>query len=180
MTRTNLADQIHSPKKIKAPVARLSSKDTFVSTNPTNMKNRTTYACRLPLLLCSIFVAAMCVAQDHCWIKYSYDAAGNRIKREWWCGTPGEPDPGGEEKSARDFGFRLAPVPALDELTLTSERVLEHAELQIANAQGRVVLKGTVNGTRTVLNVSLLAAGLYILRLREPLVEFTSEFTILR
>lgn len=21
-------------------------------------------------------------AQDHCWIKYSYDAAGNRIKRE--------------------------------------------------------------------------------------------------
>lgn len=162
------------------PVARFGSKDTFVSTNSSNMHNRSTYEHRLPLLLCSILVATMCVAQDHCWIKYSYDAAGNRIKREWWCGTPGEPDPGGEEKSARDFGFRLAPVPALDELTLTSERVLEHAELQIANAQGRVVLKGTVNGTRTVLNVSSLAAGIYILRLREHLDEFTSEFTILR
>lgn len=132
------------------------------------------------LFLCACLSVTAGMAQDHCWIKYSYDAAGNRVKREWWCGTPGEPDPGGEEKSAKDFGFRLAPVPALDELTLTSERVLENAEVQITNAQGRVVLKRTMNGTRTVLNVSLLAAGLYILRLREPLAEFTSEFTILR
>ena len=32
------------------------------------------------------------VTQDHCWIKYSYDNAGNRIKRHWWCGDPNDPE----------------------------------------------------------------------------------------
>lgn len=124
----------------------------------------------------------MTIAQNHCWIKYTYDAAGNRIKREWWCGIPGDPDPQYEEKSARaaDFGFRLAPVPATDMLTLTSGRVLDNAEIEIINMQGRIVLKQMANGTRTNFNVAGLAAGLYVLRLRESSAEYTREFNIVR
>lgn len=135
------------------------------------------------LLLCGAFcVTASVIAQNHCWIKYSYDAAGNRIKREWWCGIPGDPDPEEEVKSLRaaDFGFRLAPVPATDMLTLTSERVLENAEVEIVSMQGRVVLKQMANGNRINFNVAGLAVGLYVLRLREPSTEYAHEFNIVR
>ena len=121
-------------------------------------------------------------AQDHCWIKYSYDPAGNRIKREWWCGIPKEPDPGSEVKSkeSQDFGFRVMPVPAADQLTFTSERSLANATLEVVNLQGRTVIKQGANGTRTVVDVSALAPGVYVLRVRDEGSEYSTEFNVLR
>lgn len=65
-------------------------------------------------------------------------------------------------------------------LTLTSGRVLDNAEIEIINMQGRIVLKQMANGTRTNFNVAGLAAGLYVLRLRESSAEYTREFNIVR
>ena len=67
-----------------------------------------------------------CIAQDHCWIKYRYDGAGNRIQRYWWCGDPTEVDeePNDDTKmiKAKDFGLRLFPNPANDLIQLRSKR----------------------------------------------------------
>jgi len=121
-------------------------------------------------------------AQDHCWIKYSYDAAGNRIKRYWWCGDPTllEHEVDGEPKSdmAKDFGFRVFPNPAKENLQLSSEYELSDAHLEIVDLQGRRVHSQRVSGTRVDIDVSRFSAGLYSLDLRTDQDEYSTTFSV--
>src|SRR5215213_8007136 len=92
------------------------------------------------LLLVAFFAFNLdLLAQDHCWIKYNYDAAGNRIKRYWWCGDPNKAEEeSGEPKSAMtaDFGLRLFPDPAAENVQLISEEEVTNAQLDVADLQG--------------------------------------------
>jgi hypothetical protein len=62
-----------------------------------------------------------------------------------------------------DF-IRIAPNPTSDQLYLTSATALQEDYL-MTDAQGRVVLKGTLSGKETTLSLLELAPGTYILRL---------------
>ena len=125
-----------------------------------------------------MFAVAKGLAQDHCWIKYSYDPAGNRIKREWWCGDPHTIE--GEDKSmaAKDFGLRTMPNPTGERLTLRSEVALENAQVELLDANGRSVLSQQITGTTAEFDVSLFATGLYTLRVHTERDEFLTTFSV--
>jgi hypothetical protein len=121
--------------------------------------------------------------QNHCWTKYNYDAAGNRIKRYWWCGDPNTTDgeENGETKSAMspDFGLRLIPNPAGEQVQLTSTTELSNAELNVLDLQGRMVLTQRFSGSWVELDVSRWSAGRYTLRLRTEQEEYTTSFSVI-
>jgi hypothetical protein len=126
------------------------------------------------------FMSVESIAQDHCWIKYSYDPAGNRINREWWCGDPNGHEEDAEPKAtaARDFGLRTMPNPASDQITLRSEEALDNAQVEMLDANGRSVLSQQITGTTADFDVSRLAPGLYTLRVRTESDEFFTTFSV--
>lgn len=134
--------------------------------------------------LCLLLVAMACLwaeralGQDHCWIRYRYDDAGNRIKREWWCGDPHQAEGEVKMRAPASFGLSLGPVPAKDELILRSEEALENAELEITDLQGRPVLRRSVTGSSIPITVGTWANGTYSLRLRTLADEYLYTFIV--
>ena len=117
---------------------------------------------------------------DHCWVKYIYDQAGNRIKREWWCGVPGGWDENGNPKTlpANAIGVRAYPNPADQTLELVTDTEIQEGEAVIRDEQGRVVLRQWIRGLRTQFDVSDLSNGLYLLDLKVAEVEYSTKFTV--
>lgn len=72
------------------------------------------------------------------------------------------------------------PIPASDQLTFTSERPLANASLEILTMQGRSAIKQSASGTRTIIDVSALAPGIYVFRVRDEVDEYSTEFNIVR
>lgn len=122
----------------------------------------------------------MLKAQDHCWIKYIYDAAGNRIERQWWCGDPNEAEHDNDDKmmAQGSFGLTLAPNPTRDLLTLSSETALANATVKITNGEGRTIHTGRMNGQRMDFDMSTYDAGTYLLVVRHGQNEYQKRFTI--
>jgi hypothetical protein len=133
------------------------------------------------LFLCTILVAwnTGTFAQDHCWIKYNYDAAGNRIKRYWWCGDPNEIDPGEKSALKQDFGLRLFPNPAAETVRLASTQEFTNAELNVLDMQGRRVHQQRFTGSSLDLDVSMWSAGRYTLFIRTEMEEYTTGFSVM-
>ena len=131
------------------------------------------------LFTVSLLFASDLFGQNHCWIKYTYDAAGNRIERKWWCGDPHVADED-ETKSMEQaaFGFMLAPNPARDNLVLTSEADMANASVSITSGDGRTVHNTRMNGGRMEFDISAYEAGQYILTLRSGQEEYQSRFTV--
>ncbi|QQR87946.1 MAG: T9SS type A sorting domain-containing protein [Flavobacteriales bacterium] len=130
-----------------------------------------------------LFLAGMTVvAQSHCWVKYKYDAAGNRIKRYWWCGDPNEIEKEEEVKTksamAEDFGLRLYPNPASDAVQLSSTSDMANAQLEVLDLQGRRVHSERVAGMLVSIDVSSWSAGRYTLVLRREQEEYTTSFSV--
>lgn len=117
---------------------------------------------------------------DHCWVKYSYDPAGNRIKREWWCGDPGGTDENGTPRShtVNTIGVRAYPNPADQALELVTDTAIQEGEAVVRDEQGRVVLRQRIQGFRTQFDLSDLANGLYLLELKVAEVEYSTKFTV--
>ena len=62
--------------------------------------------------------------------------------------------------------FTISPNPATDELTITTTTLLNENYI-LLDSQGRKVLSGTLTGTATLLNISQLARGNYLLQIGE-------------
>jgi hypothetical protein len=141
------------------------------------------YSIRSLLFAVFVTLSVAGLAQDHCWIKYNYDAAGNRIERYWWCGDPNVADSeeNGEPKSAmaEDFGLRLFPNPTTDRVQLTSVMELKNAELTVLDLQGRNVHAQRCTGSTVEVDVSRWSAGRYTLRLRTEQEEYTTSFSVI-
>ena len=137
------------------------------------------------LVAVALFAGANTVfGQQHCWVKYTYDAAGNRIQRSWWCGVPGPDEEllGGPKAAQAEKGYGLvaAPNPANTEFTLRSEVDLAGAECRITDSQGSTVLTQRASGTTSVFNVAGFAAGAYTLHVPMDTDEFQTKTLIAR
>jgi YD repeat-containing protein len=119
---------------------------------------------------------------DHCWVKYTYDQAGNRITRQWWCGDPTDhEDPGDPDMIAvNDIGVRVYPNPTDRLLTVSTTTVVADGLLRMLNTEGRVVLSQSMRGDISMLDVSGLANGLYILELKVGTLEYMTQVSIVR
>ncbi|MCF8417145.1 MAG: T9SS type A sorting domain-containing protein, partial [Crocinitomicaceae bacterium] len=62
--------------------------------------------------------------------------------------------------------FTISPNPATDELTISTNTLLNENYI-LFDPQGRKVLSGSLTGTATLLNISQLARGNYLLQIGE-------------
>ena len=115
---------------------------------------------------------------NHCWIRYTYDAAGNRVERTWWCGDPNEAEHDPKMMTQDPFGLSLAPNPTRDRVTLTSDEELSNALVTLTTEDGRTKYSGNMSGNRADLDVSAYEAGFYVLTVRSGQVEFQQRFTV--
>ena len=144
----------------------------WLITNPHRMRNIIT----LVLLLCGF----QGISQQHCCIKYTYDAAGNRTQREWHCGPagPDEEDPHLDGGGVKSLGLDAMPNPANEHFALRSKEALENALCELIDTDGRTILTQRMNGTAAEFNVTGIGAGIYVLRARIENEEYMTRISI--
>jgi Secretion system C-terminal sorting domain len=142
-------------------------------------------------LLCFIFISASAHSQTVCYIKYSYDASGNRISREFVCGTLDTiinlPNGGGGNNnrqvkpvpaamSSFDFDFTLVPNPVSNTATVLISNYKEDLLCTIFDPAGKVLHQFSVMSSTINVNVSTYAAGTYFVMIQSPTTKRTRKF----
>lgn len=104
-----------------------------------------------------------------CVIKYDYDAAGNRIKRSKYCWAGGgnnqRPAPEVANK-VTDVEMLVYPNPASTSFTVTFNRDIYEAVVELQDATGKLIAKKQVAGNVTYFNIQNLAQGPYFVVLK--------------
>lgn len=108
---------------------------------------------------------------EGCMIRYPYDAAGNRIQRDWYCWDddpvemPTEPagaaDANAAKRALADVHMNVYPNPANDLATVTFTADVPGGTLELLDGAGRQVLSTTVTGTTTELRLAQVEQGSY-------------------
>jgi hypothetical protein len=117
-----------------------------------------------------------------CTIIYSYDNAGNRIKRAWSCDTSGSNtnptyrmannSPSPEDSGNIENTCSLYPNPSNGYFKMRMEYAV-NADIYVMDVKGSVVLKKRLEGKETDLDIRQYAAGVYTLHLVSPGYEFS-------
>lgn len=123
-----------------------------------------------------------------CKIRYSYDAAGNRTKREWYCWGDemggGSDDrsqqaaPEAQEGPLAANGLTTLPNPASDVLRVELKLPVEDGLLELTDIQGQVVQFKRMAGAAVDFDVSQLSAGVYFVRLTVGNERLMTTFTV--
>lgn len=122
---------------------------------------------RLILFTLFIVLASSISAQK---VIYTYDAAGNREKREKAAGTRSSSEEATEEIFTEELGKSTVniypnPTEGYFKVEITNFDRNASASLAIYNAQGVVLLKQNVNSPVTDLDIYSRPSGLYILQI---------------
>jgi hypothetical protein len=133
-------------------------------------------------------------AQTPCYIKYHYDAAGNRIKREFICAPYDDPTNvpdgsiGGTQRKGQTnfltndnstFNFEAVPNPAINFLNIVVAEQVKPAILStiITDVTGAIIFK--YNSHVAKIAVASLAGGVYYVTLRTTDNVATKKIVIL-
>lgn len=141
---------------------------------------RTQHTLRL-VILCGLLACGTIHlwAQENCLVRYNYDAAGNRIKRYWYCLGHDEIKSMEHTDGLSQNGLTLFPVPATTTmLTVRLDSAVVNATLEVSDAQGRVLLTERMSGATYELTVTDLSNGIYHLRVIKDREYFLSSFTV--
>lgn len=125
---------------------------------------------------------------DGCFIRYQYDAAGNRTQRDWYC--MGEAQ-GGSSKSTfgttepvkgplAEVHLNIAPNPASDQLRVMLNMEMGAGSLLIHDGQGREVMRTTMNAATAELDVSTLQPGAYFISYQREGERIVTGFAVHR
>lgn len=106
---------------------------------------------------------------EGCRIRYQYDAAGNRIQRDWYCWGSGMMSEAADQDSVNDETKRrlvevhmnAAPNPVSDRVTVTFTEEVPNGMLEVLDATGRSVRRQRAAGKTTELDLSDLGSGSY-------------------
>jgi hypothetical protein len=136
---------------------------------------------RTLLLFSGLFFFNSLNAQTQtCAINFSYDASGNRIKRQYDCWTS---TPGGGGSTGRLTGttiqpntLSIYPNPVEELLSIQLEHPLEKAQIQVLNLKGEIVKQSSITGTRASLEVQDLAKGMYMICIQTASELLTEPF----
>lgn len=152
------------------------------------------------LFLIALFVIIKSIegfaqSQEPCYIKYTYDMTGNRVKREFLCGEengggggpidPEEP----EDPNARPAGnngntdnnsvnyvhylVKVFPNPSASIFNLSVDKVAENASFRVITSKGQVLVQGKIMGLITQIDLSAFATGNYYLEISNGRLEET-------
>ena len=115
------------------------------------------------LLLLPLALPAQ-VGQPFTWSDpiYTYDASGNRIKRE----RNKVYGPGSQRLADPAWQLTLSPNPSEGRFLLSSNQDLAGAELHIYDLSGRSVLRQSLSGALVKLDLRQQPAGVYVFRVQ--------------
>jgi hypothetical protein len=109
-----------------------------------------------------------------CSIKYTYDAAGNRTKREYVCETvPANPPPSARKpnpnlKDLASITSVVFPNPSNGVFTIETDKPLTDASVIIYDVQGKLLKKFSFTGNKATFDIRTLAVGQYTIQLVLP------------
>ena len=117
-------------------------------------------------------------------VQFTYDATGNRIKREF---IPDIPNLTGQTSEARNSQLgetqlqeviTVYPNPTKDYIQIEVGEELPNATIELFDIFGRQLSKESLNGYRHAINVSHRPSGQYILIIRNK--DFREEWKIVK
>lgn len=123
-----------------------------------------------------IVVSVVCFAQQlplgTCGIVCTYDAAGNRLKRVYFCNNGVDPYPRAQkapdgETTEYQPVDALYPNPTSGKFTVTFSKSLSNAAVSITDNNGKVVAQFKASGYNVEFDLSPYAAGIYYIRIEE-------------
>lgn len=125
----------------------------------------------IPLfLLFSFQTIAQEIPVGSCGLLMTYDAAGNRIKREYYCnnGSGRISNPKlTKQQEAAITAFEevdaLYPNPTTGKVYITFSKPLDNAVIQVLDVNGKVIQKVKGRGTRLEFDLSTQPGGTYFI-----------------
>jgi Secretion system C-terminal sorting domain len=149
--------------------------------------------CRLGLMAGPLFAPIVSPSQtpplpdEGCRIRYRYDEAGNRTRREWQCWVVNQdPDDRSSQQSSEpqisafdDNDLLISPNPASDQVSVRLSKPLPNATVEILDMNGHV-LRTTPSGEATTIPIGDLAEGSYALRVITTGEMLITTFIVLR
>jgi hypothetical protein len=150
-----------------------------------------------------IFVVALCIFSNFsdlyaqglppgaCGIRFTYDASGNLIEREFICNTTtgtmlrttsiekGKSDSisvYNENNKAKEETVRvnaIMPNPTTGKFTVTLSSSLTNGKVMLMDVNGKAIEKRTTSGSILSFNISSQPAGIYFLRIENKEDVFT-------
>lgn len=122
------------------------------------------YVYSLLLLFTSLGVAAQTIPAGYCGVEYSYDAAGNRIKRKYVCTASlnalAAVDP---EKKPETVISGIYPNPNNGRFSVNFSKDIPPSQLLIFDTNGKAVAQRKISGTKTEIDISSLPDGIYFI-----------------
>jgi hypothetical protein len=106
-----------------------------------------------------------------CSIKYSYDAAGNRVKREYICETvTTNPSPSARKPNPKDATTAaitsvVFPNPSNGMFTIQTNIPVADAIVMVYDLQGKLLKRFNYTGNSTLFDIRALAVGQYMIQL---------------
>ena len=120
----------------------------------------------------SFFISLHSFSQEippgSCGLLMTYDAAGNRIKREYYCNNSSNRIAAPElakQQQAASAGFEdvdaLYPNPTTGKFYITFSKALDNSTIQILDVTGKIIQQVKGNGTRMEFDLSTQPGGTY-------------------
>ena len=124
-------------------------------------------------LLFSLQAFSQEIPSGSCGLIMTYDAAGNRIKREYYCNNGSNRIANPElakQQEAASAGFEeveaLYPNPTTGKFYITFSKAIDHSVVQIVDVNGKTIRQVKGSGTRLELDLSGQPGGTYFIIIR--------------
>ena len=125
-------------------------------------------------LVITVFIALPSFAQEipsgSCGLLMTYDAAGNRIKREYYCNNSSNRISASELAKQEDVASAsfeevdaLYPNPTTGKFYVTFNKAIENSTIQVLDVNGKVIQRVRGSGTRFEFDLSSQPGGTYFL-----------------
>jgi hypothetical protein len=131
------------------------------------MKNKFTFAISAVLFFSMMHLASSAQTPH---TDFTYDAAGNRILRQWFAqkGIASTPEENKEaEKIAEQNGIVVYPNPVQDDninISIASLKSDVQSTIEVLDNSGKVLVQQKVTAALTSINISAYSAGIYYIR----------------
>ncbi|MCO5238167.1 MAG: T9SS type A sorting domain-containing protein [Chitinophagaceae bacterium] len=113
------------------------------------------------------------IPSGSCGLLMTYDAAGNRIKREYYCNNSSNRIANPElakQQEAASAGFEeveaLYPNPTTGKFYITFSKAIDNAAVQVVDVNGKTVQRVKGSGTRLEFDLSGQPGGTYFIIIR--------------
>ncbi|MBW7893369.1 MAG: T9SS type A sorting domain-containing protein [Chitinophagaceae bacterium] len=125
------------------------------------------------LLFYSLQLFSQEIPSGSCGLLMTYDAAGNRTKRQYYCNNSSNRISASELAKTEDAASTdfeevdaLYPNPTTGKFYITFSKAIDNAIIQVLDVNGKIVQQLKGNGTRLELDLSNQPSGTYFILIK--------------